>query len=348
MAKPNLIFVCPSFPTFIRQDIEILSSHFSVTINHYNWHKKSLAPFFLFAQFFFLLFHLPKSDAVIVHFGGYWSLFPSLLGKIFNKPVYIVLHGTDCASIPELQYGSLRLPLLKWFCGNSYKLAKELLPVSESLVFSETYLINEPKGIKNGFKYHFPSLNTPFEVIPNGFDINFWTIDDTIRIEKITFIAVMSESQFVLKGGDLIVEAAGRFEGFLFFIAGMDKPVGLVSPENLQFLGRLAPEVLRTFYQRSSFVLQLSIFEGFGCALCEAMLCGCIPIGSEVNEIPTIIGETGYLLNSRSINDLEKVIEIATSSPIDKSFKNAPRSRIIEKFRIEERAELLYKVLSKR
>jgi glycosyltransferase involved in cell wall biosynthesis len=201
-------------------------------------------------------------------------------------------------------------------------------------------------GMRNGFKHHFPHIFTPYEVIPNGFDSTFWTIDRSEKNEKTTFIAVMSDSQFILKGGDLIVGTALRFENYLFQIAGMQKPTDLATPSNLHFLGKLVPEELRRYYQRSTYFLQLSIFEGFGCALCEAMLCGCIPIGSEVNEIPTIIGDTGYIVKSRSLDELEKVIRQATAWQYDECMATLPRKRVIKAYELEHRLSLLKKVLS--
>ena len=306
-----------------------------------------MAPFFLVLQFFSLLFHLPKSEAVLVHFGGYWSLLPSILGRFFRKPVYIVLHGTDCASIPELSYGSLRLPLLKWFCGTSYRWATKLLPVSESLAFCDNRFFPMKTGMKNGFRFHFPMLQTPYQVIPNGFDGEFWTCNESIRKAGNKFIAVMSDAQFVLKGGDMIVEMARRFGDYTFSIAGMDKPEGISPPSNLKFLGRLEAEILRSYYQKADYFLQLSIFEGFGCALCEAMLCGCVPIGSEVNEIPTIIGSSGYLIRNRSLDDLETTIMTAANSTVQ-SLIEKPRRRILEAYLLDLRERLLLEELSKK
>jgi hypothetical protein len=73
---------------------------------------------------------------------------------------------------------------------------------------------------------------------------------------------------------------------------------------NVFFLGKLTPENLRHYYLSSQYYLQLSVYEGFGVSLCEAMLCECIPIGSSVNIIPEIIGDSGFILEKESIDEL--------------------------------------------
>jgi glycosyltransferase involved in cell wall biosynthesis len=78
----------------------------------------------------------------------------------------------------------------------------------------------------------------------------------------------------------------------------------------------------------------LSISEGFPNAICEAMLCGCIPLGSNVAAIPKIIGNEGYILKKRSVEDLEKLIQQAESF---QSGEFKPREQIITHFPIEKR-----------
>ena len=53
--------------------------------------------------------------------------------------------------------------------------------------------------------------------------------------------------------------------------------------DNEKTLSIYIREKLRNYYSKSQFHFQLSMYEGFGLALCEAMLCRCIPIGSSVN-----------------------------------------------------------------
>ena len=342
MRKPRLLLVTPSFQSFVLQDIKILSQKYELSIDSYNWKRKELAPVYMVIQFFNVLLNMGNMDLVLVHFGGYWSFFPALLGRIFQKPVYIVLHGTDCASIPQLNYGSLRIPLLKWFCKSSYEWASGLFPVSNSLVNSGNDFLSKGNIIQNGFLHHFPYLQKDYTVIHNGFDPEFWKAGDQVEKKPLSFLAVLSPEQYMLKGGDLILELAKRFPDCQFRIAGMSKPETLNGNcQNLKFLGKLSTEMIRNEYREATYYFQLSIFEGFGCALCEAMLCGCTPIGSKVNIIPEIIGDTGHILDHRDINLLEKLLRKILELPYQDNFNQKARERIIQKYPLQSRQDML-------
>lgn len=223
-----------------------------------------------------------------------------------------------------------------------------LLPVSSSLIYTYNTFYDDKRYYKQGFKYFFPSLKTKYSVINNGLDVNFWKKNKQIIKEEKTLMTVFSEKQYILKGGDLIVNVSEKFRDYQFLIAGTEKPSILKKiPENVKFLGKLKPEELRDLYNRSRYYLQLSAFEGFGYALCEAMLCECIPIGSSVNIIPDIIGNTGYILYNRDVNELEEVLSRAFTEN-DKVYKGKKaRERIVEKFNEETRKEKLFKLIEK-
>lgn len=348
MAKQKILFVTPSLQSFVKNDINLLSNRFNVVVNTYDWRKKNLAPLFILLQFLSIIRTLPAVKFTIISFGGYWAFFPCLLGKLFGKPTYIILHGTDCASIPELNYGSLRIPLLKWVCKKSYQWATALFPVSKSLEYTKTDFFSKDAEIKNGFRHHFPRLTTTSFTIPNGFDPEYWKPEEQTQREENAFLAVFSAVQFVLKGGDLICEIAQRFPQCQFRIVGMDKPEGMEKlSSNVSFLGKLDRKTLRSYYSRSGFYFQLSVFEGFGCALCEAMLCGCIPIGSKVNEIPEIIGDAGLILPFRNIDLLEKLMQNALDLGNKPELRQISRARVISKYSLENRKKLLFSLLPK-
>jgi len=329
----SIIYIAPGLSSFVRGDISFLSKKYDVLFNTYDWRNKKLVPFYMLHQIYFMLKHRKATKAIIISFGGYWSFFPSFVGRLFKIPVYIILNGADCSSIPSINYGDLRIPWLKWIIHQSYKMATLLLPVSASLIKTKnTYLSNGTES-HQGYKHFFPDIRTRNIIIPNGFDVKFWRKTERTKKNPNSFIAVFSNKQFVLKGGDLILGISSKFPTCNFYIAGCEKPSGMEREyHNIHFLGKLNPVELRQYYSQCQFHFQLSIFEGFGMALCEAMLCECVPIGSSVNNIPDIIGDTGFILTSRDSYQLEEIVNKALyMDNLEELGKNA-RNRIINKF----------------
>ncbi|SEJ58117.1 Glycosyltransferase involved in cell wall bisynthesis [Cyclobacterium xiamenense] len=345
MKKKNLLFVTPFFPSFVRSDIQLLQETHAVRINRYPWQHKALAPLFFFLQFFSVLYHIFRTDAVLISFGGYWSVWPAVFGKLFRKKTLIILHGTDCASIPELGYGSLRIPLLKMACGLSYRYASDLVPVSESLAGTELDFDPAIRNRFQGIRHHFPAVTTPIHAVHNGFDPDAWPFEQVENKAPGSFLAVMSAAQYRLKGGDLIAAVAPSFPEYQFTIVGMDAPE-TTHPVNLRFVGKVPQAALARLYRQNRYYLQLSSFEGFGCALAEAMLSGCIPIGSSVNHIPAIIGNNGFVLSKKDPGMLRQLIlQLVNLTDPEKWALNARRHIIASyslAFRKQELTQLLH------
>lgn len=343
--KKTIFFVSPFINGFIKNDLNILSEKYNIIPNIYKWEMVKKTPLYLIHQFFFLCFKIKNIDKIFIEFGGYWSLLPSLFGKIFNKPTIIVCHGTDCASIPSLNYGIFRKKYLKTFCKYSYKLADLICPVSESLIsVGNTFLKKSEKN--QGILTFVPDLKTPFKVIHNGLDIDFWKTDNYTKIPN-TFLAVFSKNQFYLKGGDLIIEMAMLFEDCSFEIVGMEEPNYIKEiPKNLKFSGKLNKEDLKKKYTNTEYYFQLSSFEGFGLSLCEAMLNGCIPIGSSSNIIPEIIGKSGYILSEKDASELENIIKKAISNSNNKELSHQAKSSIENRFNLKLRRDKLMSIVN--
>lgn len=344
-SKHKIVFVAPFLNSFIKNDLDLLSREFTVKTNTYRWDKKTATPLYLIHQFFFFLFRTPSISAVVIQFGGYWSFIPALFGKIYNKPVFIILHGTDCASLPSINYGSFRKIVLRLFCKLSYKFATKLLPVSDSLIKTTNTYSNNKQEELQGVYNHFPKLTTSFTTISNGLEIKKWNTAEPTK-EKKSFVSVFTNAQFILKGGDLILQAAENNKSCKFYMVGVNKLDHIKTvPANVFLLGRLEFTELHKYYQKSRFHLQLSIFEGFGLALCEGMLNQCIPIGSSVNAIPHIIGSTGYILEERSLEALQLVINKALTIDNHEELGKAAKERITTLFPIEKRQAKLIETI---
>ena len=106
----------------------------------------------------------------------------------------------------------------------------------------------------------------------------------------------------------------------------------------------LSPIELMKLYSTTQFYLQLSNFEGFGVAICEAMLCQCVPIVSDVNFLPSIIEDTGFILKKRNKEMLVELIKSSLDSDLTKLSFSA-RKRIIDHFSVQNRQKILIKTL---
>ena len=60
--------------------------------------------------------------------------------------------------------------------------------------------------------------------------------------------------------------------------------------DNVEFTGWVSDEELHDLYRRASVYVQASRHEGFGLAVAEAMLAGCVPVVMNVTAMPEVVG----------------------------------------------------------
>ena len=345
MNKPTLIYVYPQRSTFILRDIQILGAHFLVKESFFAVKRKSLVPVQFIKQFFFLLFNLWHSKAVVCHFAGYSSLLPSILCKVFNKPCLIIVAGNDGAKFPDFNYGNYTRKLLGSVTGISLKYASQILPVHESLHY-QNYDYYHGGAPAQGYSYFYPKAkNVPFTPVYYGYDSNaFKPKKDGVRRSN-SYITIGNLSDpycFKRKGYDLVIELAKQLPESHFTLVGWDGLTPIEIPPNVELLPFKSQHELIELFSTHQFYFQLSIMEGFPNALAEAMLCGCIPIGSDVSGIPYIISACGYILEKHTITHLLKLV-----ASIDRSERNLSdlsersRNRIKELFTYEIRCNKL-------
>jgi glycosyltransferase involved in cell wall biosynthesis len=245
--------------------------------------------------------------------------------------------------MPEIGYGNFRKNPLAWATAYSFTHCSLILPVAEALV-SQHYNFDPRISPKQGLLQLIPDLKTPIQVIPNGFDVEFWK-DLGLDRGKHSFISVATSTSTPararVKGYDLIAQLAAGNPEWKFTLVG-DSNYNPQSP-NIQVLGKETPASLVQLYNTHEFYLQLSSSEGFPNALGEAMACGCVPIGSAVGAIPEIIGDTGLLLKRKALGTLQQLIQ----DWMDGKTKLTPaRARIERYFTYDHRRKLLLQALS--
>lgn len=350
--KETLIYIYPEYSTFIAKDISLLSARYNVITPRHSWREKILTPLNFLRQFFFLLINIHSSRAVFVMFGGYWSFLPALFGRVVRKPVYIIPGGTDCVSFPSLKYGSLRKPFLRIFIKWSFRMCTKLIPVDESLIWCDyNYYVNSEYR-NQGYSFFFPGLKTPSQVIHNGFDPSFFSCAGSRRLHNsfITIAPVSNMMRFRVKGIDNVLWLAKNYSDCTFTVIGISESV--ISqienvPGNVSLMPFLPQEKFRDYLAKSEFILQLSVSEGFPNSLCEAMLCGCIPVGSSVGAMPSIIADTGYLMKSSDKDHLKERFKeiLKTDDQARKQMSERARARIIENYHISFRGKALFDLL---
>lgn len=337
--KEKVLFVFPNYSSFIKNDIEIFSRNYDVVFFHFKLKNKFLIPYYLLKQLFFLFRHARKSKFIITTFGGYHSYLPAVIGSLFKVSNFIFVHGTDTVSIPYINYGNFRKKAMSIFLRQSYKKCTAILPVSDSLMYTKnTYDIQIGE---QGIKHFVKGLKTPFYVIENGCDIDKWSKGNEEEHIKKGFVTVLSsDNQFILKGADLILEVAKAFPECTFTIVGSNKEN--IADSNVRFIPFVDQTELKKIFSKNQYYFQLSLTEGFGMALCEAMLCEMIPIGSNVNYIPEIIGDTGYILEKKNVEDLQNLLSKILKIEIGEKGGKA-RARILNRFSLSNREEKLLK-----
>jgi glycosyltransferase involved in cell wall biosynthesis len=342
--KKKILYIAPHFSSFVKEDIALLSNDFIVSVYINNWFNKYKVPLNFLNQILYCFKVVHSHNILVISFAGYWSYFPCLIFKLFNKKVFIILNGTDSCAIPSMKYGNLRSFLHRIFVKKSIKNCDLLLPVSESLIKTQiTFSILPDPEKKQGVYHFFKDIKTPYKVIPNAINSIFWKNLNKPRIKN-SFITVFSEKQFYLKGGDLILEFAKKNPSFQFFIAGCNLK-NEDTPQNVQYLGFVSKDELLEKYNICEYYFQLSTFEGFGCSLSEAILCGCIPIGSNANAIPEIINNPNLILDNKNITDLSKLINQLIVSPLNEFDKRKLIEHIQNEYSIDNRLNLFNKVI---
>lgn len=339
--KPTILYFYNIYASFVRKDIALLENHFIVKTFYFNPNNKVLVPWQFIRQLFFILMNIRKSHLLITQFGGYQSYLPSILGKWFKRPSLIILGGTDCVSFPSINYGNFNKRLLAKFTRWSYRNATHLSPVHSSLV-DGPYTYTNDDYPSQGYKYFCPEVTAGVTELHYGYDSNLFHIGDNRKKNSFIMVGYLNYPNYYRKGVDLIIEIARLFPECSFTVVGgtiNNIPVDSV-PGNVELIDKVTYEELQELYASHEFCFQLSICEGFPSAICEGMLCGCIPFGSDVAAIPKIIGDTGFILERKDIDLLKSKMNEALNCDKSTLSKKA-RQRIIDNYPPEERNKLI-------
>jgi glycosyltransferase involved in cell wall biosynthesis len=107
--------------------------------------------------------------------------------------------------------------------------------------------------------------------------------------------------------------------------------------DNVEFTGWLSDEELESLYARASVYVQASRHEGFGLAVAEAMLAGCVPVVMDVTAMPEVVDGAGVLISSQEPEAVAAgVSEALARGP---EAHAAARRRILDEFPMQIRRD---------
>jgi glycosyltransferase involved in cell wall biosynthesis len=342
----NILYFYTERKSFVQKDLAILELAYTVTPYQFRTQIKRNTPLSFLRQFFFLLTQGWKYDFLVCFFAGYHSVLPALFAKWTGKKCILFLGGTDCFKYPSFQYGNFTR---KWY-GKATCLsvshASMLVPVSQNLIHSQSYYYTVD-SVDQGVYHWCQPLKTPHHVIALEYNATTFSRQE-VRRQDDSFITVafgIAGTSFVRKGIDKMVMLATSFPQYTFTIIGCNAnefPVPV--PSNLTLIPPVPYGELPMHYSRHQFYLQLSIAEGFPSAICEAMLCECIPIGSNVAAIPDIISTHGFIVSRRDDALIRDTVRAAVSYADKATMGAEARKHIMQSYGEGKRAGELYKL----
>lgn len=350
MVEKQIIFIYSGFSTFVEKDYHSLKKKARVLDYHFIAEKQLHRFFFEYLRMtWFLIKNINKTDILFCWFADYYSFLPALFGKIFRKKTVIIVGGKDAISIPEIEYGifykkGLQSLMTAW----SYRMADLILPVNKSLIESTNYYVDR-RGIKAGVKHFVKNLEADMIEVPTGYDSNKWNYNDKEKKKQkvITIAGAKDLKTFKRKGLDFFIEVAKKMPNVEFVIIGVSTEIHDYikkdKPNNLIIKEYVKNTQLVNYISDAKVYCQFSLAEGLPNVLCEAMLCECIPVGSNTNGIPDGIGDTGFILEDRDVDQAVLLVQKALNS--DDELGKKARQRIIDNFSHEKREQTLYKLL---
>ncbi len=316
---PRILFFSTVFPPFIEEDEVILSKHFRLEklITHGADALRRLPGAIL------------RADVALSWFGSVYAAYAVLLTKIFRKKSIIILAGVDASKDPEIKYGMWLSPWRAVLLRYAFRHADRLLAV-------DPFLEREAARLAS---YNGANITS----IPFGYDPDVWKEGKHKEEMVLTVASAENIWRFKKKGLDKLFDAAHALPSVRFCLIGIHtslmEQVNAMKPANLEVIQYVPRGELLHYYQRAKVYCQPSFTEGLPNTLCEAMLCGCVPVGTRVGGIPTAIGEAGYLVEYRDQAGLVVALQQALAAPAHQG--HVARERITTEFSRERRERAL-------
>lgn len=319
----RIFFSSSLIASFIKEDISLLSRHFVVD------HVVTRGITALWK----IPWHVIHADVTYTWFASVYAFAVVLCSSLLGKRSIIVIGGVDASREPAINYGIWLSPwksvLVRWAMRNAHK-----------LLVVDPFFIDE---IRRLARYEGSNI----EYIPTGYDSGYWSPEGVKEHLVLTVAACHDRDRMKKKGLDVLFAAARVMPEQRFVVVGIVRTladeVRREAPRNVEIVPFAGRNELLALYRRAGVYCQPSFTEGLPNSLCEAMLCECIPVGTNVGGIPTAIADAGFLVPYGDPHALAEGIRQALAAPPELGKK--ARNHIKTNFTLERRERELLRVL---
>ena len=323
MKRRRILYVHSRKASFVAMDREILAERFEVEDLYQpgRWpHPLKLVRGVL------------RADLVFGWFASWHTFFPITLASLLRKPSVLVIGGFDTANMPDIDYGhqrgGLRRHASRWIFRRATR-----------LITNSSYSLTE-------IERNTPIPSSRITVVPHGVPDRVDEVPAAKDRLALT-VGAVDHGTLVQKGQGPFVQAARELPNVAFVVAGkwLDDAVEQLRAQagpNVEFTGWLSDEELLDLYRRARVYVQASRHEGFGLAVAEAMLAGCVPVVMNATAMPEVVGDAGVLIESQRPRDVAEGVRRALDLGPDTARR--ARERILMSFPMESRREGILRV----
>jgi len=279
--RPRLLYVHSRKASFVAIDRELLAERYEIE----DLYQPGRWP-----QPLQVLRGVLRADLVFGWFASWHTFFPITLAWLLGKPSVMIIGGFDTANMPDIGYGYQQGGLRRWA-------SRWIMRRATRLITNSGYSLSEIEG------------NTPIDpaqvtVIHHGVPDPFETAPDAKERLALT-VGAVERGTLVQKGQIPFARASALLGDVRFVHAGGlpdDEAIAelrAIAGADVEYSGWLSDAELHALYRRAAVYVQASRHEGFGLAVAEAMLAGCVPVVMGVTAMPEVVGDTGVLLDSQ-------------------------------------------------
>jgi glycosyltransferase involved in cell wall biosynthesis len=323
--RPRILFACGSDASFIRIDRELIAERWPLE----EWRQPGR-----FTNLARLLPMLRRCDLVVGWWASWPTFFPVLLGRAMGKPSLLIVGGFDTASMPEIGYGFQQRGPRRW-------LSRWVMRAATRLVTNSHYSQREIEA-----NIGFPPERV--RVIHHGVPDPYGELPSGERRRMALNVGYVTRANLEIKGMRAFVAAAAELPDVEFVLAGPWRDGAIErlragAPPNVRFTGWLERDELDRLFREAAVYVQPSHHEGFGLAVAEAMLAGCVPVVTAAGALPEVVGDAGVQVPSDRPDEVAAGIRAALDAGPDAGAR--ARERVLREFPLEGRRRGLYEAI---